>query len=762
MTDPVIVPVLPTSQNPTVLLKGAYSFNLEKDDVSEKIFRCNNLSCPVRLHTSKSANNPEIKTQNGTHNHSADPKVQVQLVWRTKTGEISTTKNSISTRKFVRPCGNCGKKGADLVSTICLRGEDEAPPENVEGTNFPISDALFSLALFWLGFHDKPGMSLFESSPLLELCPPCAKMFTEIYKISMQFQSLGEHGNQVITRIKILRERMNKSVTATAKLTEEIAKTGQKGNRKQKINTRDANSDDEEAEECHTKEKCANTETTDFKNIAEVLDISKPGRKRNRKQKIKARDADEEEECPPKRKCADFKNREEVHCDLDVGTGLDLVDATPAVQPFQEGDDLESPHSIPPLEQNSPQPKRSHSFQCSACPKKLSTLPSLRRHFRHEHDPAFTRYTCPVPTCGGNYKFNQFFSLKYHMDKKHPGVPVPPKRADLVPDPGNRIYCPVVGCGKSYVERTGVYHHMRRTHPAVPFPKIPTKPEAMKSCPVCGKKVVSRTQLCTKCGKLFRTARDLRVHDVVVHIREKKHACAICGAAFVLKSGLDKHVLFRHEVPPDLRFSCDTCGKSYRRLRSLQEHVGTHTSKDFQCSLCARVFPRRSHLTGHMKRIHGSGDAAGEKGGKDFHCDKCSKPFRRKAHLVRHMKRMYDCGQKRGRAVKEKSEKEGDEKSGKAAEENSGKDFQCRICSKSYNRNYNLRRHMRGIHGIEEKSGKARGEKSGKSAGERSRKSPGEKRGKLAGKTSGKAAIKVVRKAREYKKKKSNVSKVKK
>lgn len=125
MTDPVIVPVLPTSQNPTVLLKGAYSFNLEKDDVSEKIFRCNNLSCPVRLHTSKSANNPEIKTQNGTHNHSADPKVQVQLVWRTKTGEISTTKNSISTRKFVRPCGNCGKKGADLVSTICLRGEDE-------------------------------------------------------------------------------------------------------------------------------------------------------------------------------------------------------------------------------------------------------------------------------------------------------------------------------------------------------------------------------------------------------------------------------------------------------------------------------------------------------------------------------------------------------------------------------------------------------------------------------------------------------------
>lgn len=50
--------------------------------------------------------------------------------------------------------------------------------------------------------------------------------------------------------------------------------------------------------------------------------------------------------------------------------------------------------------------------------------------------------------------------------------------------------------------------------------------------------------------------------------------------------------------------SCDVCGKSFSRMRTLREHMRIHEDdKRFQCEVCKKTFMQKSSLKSHV-RLH--------------------------------------------------------------------------------------------------------------------------------------------------------------
>ncbi|KAL8573113.1 hypothetical protein ACOMHN_027373 [Nucella lapillus] len=74
-------------------------------------------------------------------------------------------------------------------------------------------------------------------------------------------------------------------------------------------------------------------------------------------------------------------------------------------------------------------------------------------------------------------------------------------------------------------------------------------------------------------------------HHALTHIKEKRHGCQFCGAAFTQLNGLVGHMRSHYSHKP---FLCGKCHKSFRGMAYMSRHVckGNRT----QCGLCGEKF----------------------------------------------------------------------------------------------------------------------------------------------------------------------------
>ncbi|XP_060535630.1 zinc finger protein 11-like [Cylas formicarius] len=145
---------------------------------------------------------------------------------------------------------------------------------------------------------------------------------------------------------------------------------------------------------------------------------------------------------------------------------------------------------------------------------------------------------------------------------------------------------------------------------------------------------------CWGCGTTLRNKTALFRHKNDCPV-EMRFSCIVCEARYAKKSGLKRHLVYRH---PDIfgaamtdgfagNFYCPKCAKPYVKMTSLRKHlrIDCGHSKRFRCSFdaCKYRSNRKENTKRHMVLVH------------DFKCDLCHKGYSKPESLYIHKK--YNC-----------------------------------------------------------------------------------------------------------------------
>ncbi|KAK6324650.1 hypothetical protein J4Q44_G00039920 [Coregonus suidteri] len=129
---------------------------------------------------------------------------------------------------------------------------------------------------------------------------------------------------------------------------------------------------------------------------------------------------------------------------------------------------------------------------------------------------------------------------------------------------------------------------------------------------------------CEICGKIETNKGRMTSHMI-------KHtglpfSCDICGKKFKRRDFLTRHKRSKHN--PGITYSCSVCGKTFRQATSRDTHERGHTGKNYWCSDCGETFKERRDRDTH--------DCIVYKGERPFSCSECNEDFERQYLLKKH------------------------------------------------------------------------------------------------------------------------------
>ena len=112
---------------------------------------------------------------------------------------------------------------------------------------------------------------------------------------------------------------------------------------------------------------------------------------------------------------------------------------------------------------------------------------------------------------------------------------------------------------------------------------------------------------CSSCSKILtsRAMRDLHLKSCG---QKKGHWCRECNKGYTTKQALVAHLKAKHGLAPSVEaLTCLTCGKIFRVVKTLREHLATHKGP-FHCRVegCqAGPFSLPKRLNRHLEEAHG-------------------------------------------------------------------------------------------------------------------------------------------------------------
>lgn len=125
-----------------------------------------------------------------------------------------------------------------------------------------------------------------------------------------------------------------------------------------------------------------------------------------------------------------------------------------------------------------------------------------------------------------------------------------------------------------------------------------------------------------------------------VHLKIRDFVCSTCGAAFFTKSKLQYH----YSKHSDARnFACMICQKAFKTRADKLQHEKTHDLGPFTCSYCSTVVTKRKEFDKHVRTCSYKPIVPRKSRSSNqirkYSCNICSKSFKRQFHLKRHKTR---------------------------------------------------------------------------------------------------------------------------
>lgn len=98
--------------------------------------------------------------------------------------------------------------------------------------------------------------------------------------------------------------------------------------------------------------------------------------------------------------------------------------------------------------------------------------------------------------------------------------------------------------------------------------------------------------------------RALRRHMLRYHSAVTEYSCDQCGRLVSSKESLRTHIRLVHESHP-AKHKCSLCGKAFRKLLILREHMATHTGAIlYRCDYCSKPFRSIANKYSHLRKVH--------------------------------------------------------------------------------------------------------------------------------------------------------------
>ncbi|XP_076848979.1 uncharacterized protein LOC143496690 isoform X2 [Brachyhypopomus gauderio] len=106
---------------------------------------------------------------------------------------------------------------------------------------------------------------------------------------------------------------------------------------------------------------------------------------------------------------------------------------------------------------------------------------------------------------------------------------------------------------------------------------------------------------CEVCGKSFKKKGTLKTH-MIVHQKERPYCCRLCGKSYSCAKVLNVHLISHTGERP---FACGYCEKRFKLKSHLKEHERIHTGeKPFSCPVCRKCFTRSNPVKIHIRNHH--------------------------------------------------------------------------------------------------------------------------------------------------------------
>ncbi|TGZ56826.1 hypothetical protein CRM22_010076 [Opisthorchis felineus] len=164
---------------------------------------------------------------------------------------------------------------------------------------------------------------------------------------------------------------------------------------------------------------------------------------------------------------------------------------------------------------------------------------------------------------------------------------------------------------------------------------------------------------CKICQHVCFSRHDLSAHNAATHKQDPRpYRCEQCGRQFTTGAYLSQHRRIHTGVKP---YACHYCDRHFTQLSHVQQHERIHTGeKPYRCTTCMKSFTQMSNLQSHQRQ---------HMKGKPHRCEQCFMSFDTKDELDLHVQAKHSGNRY-------------------------AKVLVCPICTKSYNSETYLAKHM--------------------------------------------------------------------